>query len=69
MMAESRNRLKQRAFQRSSRGSVPAIMCLSPPSTKMRDYRDTLDGDQEARDVFLMALLEEGIYLRPDERW
>jgi len=35
----------------------------------MRDYRDTLDGDQEARDVFLMALLEEGIYLRPDERW
>jgi len=44
-------------------------MCLSPPSTKMRDYRDTLDGDQEARDVFLMALLEEGIYLRPDERW
>ena len=35
----------------------------------MRDYRDTLDGDQEARDVFLMALLEEGIYLMPDGRW
>jgi glutamate-1-semialdehyde 2,1-aminomutase len=36
---------------------------------EMRDYRDTLHSDLEARDEFLLALLEEGVYLMPDGRW
>ena len=36
---------------------------------KMVDYRDTLDCDLGARDRFIEALLEAGIYLLPDGRW
>lgn len=35
----------------------------------MHNYRDTLDCDLEARDRFLEAMLEQGIYLIPDGRW
>jgi len=35
----------------------------------MHNYRDTLDCDQEARDRFLRAMLEHGVYLIPDGRW
>jgi glutamate-1-semialdehyde 2,1-aminomutase len=37
--------------------------------TEMRDYRDTLDTDIRARDAFLEAMLQEGVYLLPDGRW
>jgi glutamate-1-semialdehyde 2,1-aminomutase len=37
--------------------------------TVMRDYRETLDADTQARDVFLEAMLQEGVYLLPDGRW
>ena len=36
---------------------------------EMRDYRETLDADTQARDVFLEAMLQEGVYLLPDGRW
>jgi glutamate-1-semialdehyde 2,1-aminomutase len=36
---------------------------------KMSDYRDTMDSDLEARDRFLEAMLDAGIYLLPDGRW
>jgi glutamate-1-semialdehyde 2,1-aminomutase len=36
---------------------------------EMRDYWDTLDADVRARDVFLGALVESGIYPLPDGRW
>ncbi len=36
---------------------------------KMLGYRDTLDCDVAARDRFLEAMLEAGIYLLPDGRW
>jgi len=37
--------------------------------TDMRNYRDTLDADLRARDSFLAALVESGIYPLPDGRW
>ena len=36
---------------------------------EMLDYRDTLDADTQTRDVFLEAMLQEGIYLLSDGRW
>lgn len=36
---------------------------------EMRNYRDTLDQNTAARDVFLEGMLERGIYLMPDGRW
>jgi glutamate-1-semialdehyde 2,1-aminomutase len=36
---------------------------------EMREYRDTLDADTQMRDVFLEAMLQEGVYLLPDGRW
>ena len=36
---------------------------------EMSDYRETLDADTEARDVFLETMLQEGVYLLPDGRW
>ena len=36
---------------------------------EMRNYRDTLDNNTAARDVFLQGMLERGIYLMPDGRW
>ena len=36
---------------------------------EMRNYRDTLDADLRARDVFLAALVESGVYPLPDGRW
>ena len=36
---------------------------------EMLNYRDTLDTDTQARDVFLDAMLQEGVYLLPDGRW
>jgi glutamate-1-semialdehyde 2,1-aminomutase len=36
---------------------------------KMSDYRDTMDSDLQARDCFLEAMLDGGIYLLPDGRW
>jgi glutamate-1-semialdehyde 2,1-aminomutase len=36
---------------------------------KMVNYRDTLDCDLGARDRFIEAMLEAGIYLLPDGRW
>lgn len=35
----------------------------------MHNYRDTLDCDLDARDRFLQAMLERGVYLIPDGRW
>lgn len=35
----------------------------------MHNYRDTLDCDLEARDCFIQAMLEYGVYLIPDGRW
>ena len=37
--------------------------------TAMSNYRDTLDADLRARDVFLSALVEAGVYPLPDGRW
>lgn len=37
--------------------------------TEMRNYRDTLDADLRARDIFLGALVECGVYPLPDGRW
>jgi glutamate-1-semialdehyde 2,1-aminomutase len=37
--------------------------------TEMRNYWDTLDVDVRARDVFLGALVENGVYPLPDGRW
>ncbi len=39
------------------------------PRREMRNYRDTLESDLAARDEFLLALLQQGIYLMPDGRW
>jgi glutamate-1-semialdehyde 2,1-aminomutase len=36
---------------------------------EMWNYRDTLDSDLEARDGFLLNMLQAGIYLMPDGRW
>ncbi|HXN22808.1 MAG TPA: aspartate aminotransferase family protein [Candidatus Dormibacteraeota bacterium] len=36
---------------------------------EMLNYRDTLDSNNSARDVFLEAMLASGIYLLPDGRW
>jgi glutamate-1-semialdehyde 2,1-aminomutase len=36
---------------------------------EMGDYRDTLESDLQARDLFLEAMLQTGIYLLPDGRW
>jgi glutamate-1-semialdehyde 2,1-aminomutase len=36
---------------------------------EMRDYRETLEADTQMRDVFLEAMLQEGVYLLPDGRW
>jgi glutamate-1-semialdehyde 2,1-aminomutase len=35
----------------------------------MLNYRDTLDSNTSARDLFLEAMLASGIYLLPDGRW
>jgi glutamate-1-semialdehyde 2,1-aminomutase len=37
--------------------------------SEMRNYRDTLDADLRARDIFLSALVESGVYPLPDGRW
>ncbi len=37
--------------------------------SEMRNYRDTLDIDTKTRDLFLEAMLQEGVYLLPDGRW
>ncbi len=37
--------------------------------TEMRNFWDTLDADVRARDVFLGALVESGVYPLPDGRW
>ncbi len=39
------------------------------PRQKMRNYRDTLDCNLSARDTFIEAMLQAGIYLMPDGRW
>lgn len=36
---------------------------------EMLDYLHTLDADTQTRDVFLEAMLQEGVYLLPDGRW
>jgi glutamate-1-semialdehyde 2,1-aminomutase len=36
---------------------------------EMWNYRDTLDSDVEARDGFLLNMLQAGVYLMPDGRW
>jgi glutamate-1-semialdehyde 2,1-aminomutase len=36
---------------------------------EMRDYRETLDANTQMRDVFLEAMLQEGVYLLSDGRW
>jgi glutamate-1-semialdehyde 2,1-aminomutase len=36
---------------------------------EMQNYRDSLDCDMQARDRFIEAMLEAGVYLLPDGRW
>ncbi len=36
---------------------------------EMRDYRESLDCDLEARDQFIVAMLHAGVYLLPEGRW
>lgn len=36
---------------------------------EMRNYLDTTDCDEQARDQFIESMLESGIYLLPDGRW
>jgi glutamate-1-semialdehyde 2,1-aminomutase len=39
------------------------------PRSEMRNYRDTLDCNPQARDEFIEAMLQAGVYLLPDGRW
>ena len=36
---------------------------------EMRNYRESLEGDLEARDRFIVAMLHAGVYLLPEGRW
>lgn len=49
---------------------VGAVFHLAFTSrTELRNYRDTMDCDIRARDVFLQAMLQFGVYLLPEGRW
>lgn len=49
---------------------VGAVFHLAFVSRKeLRNYRDTMDCDIEARDEFLQEMLQLGVYLLPDGRW
>jgi glutamate-1-semialdehyde 2,1-aminomutase len=36
---------------------------------EMKNYRDTISSDLQARDSFIQSMLEAGVYLLPDGRW
>jgi glutamate-1-semialdehyde 2,1-aminomutase len=50
-------------------GVGPAFHLSFTARPEMRTYRDTLDADTQTRDVFLEAMLQEGVYLLSDGRW
>lgn len=50
-------------------GIGPAFHISFTLRKTMHNYRDILDCDLEARDRFIEAMLEQGIYLIPDGRW